>query len=428
MTYPRYPAYKELGFEWLGEIPAHWEVKHLKRLARLSYGDSLAADSREEGQIPVYGSNGPVGTHSRANTSAPAIIIGRKGSFGKVNFATAPCFAIDTTFFIDSRTSKADLRWLYYVLPLLALDVQSQDIAVPGLSRESVYEHQIPVPTIPEQQAIAAFLDQETARIDTLIAKQGQMIALLQEKRKTVISHAVTRGLDPDVPLKDSGVEWLGMVPEHWEVKRLKFVADVRSGVAKGRDLGDRDVIEVPYLRVANVQDGYLDLSDVAMIEIARDEAERYLLQPGDVLMNEGGDFDKLGRGYVWQGEIERCIHQNHVFAVRPQQREDAFWINLATQASYAKHYFMLKSKQTTNLASISSTNIREWPVVMPPAHERRAILAELERQTSQVDMLLTRVGEGVELLKEHRTSLISAAVAGKIDVRGLFDGEKEAA
>lgn len=136
--------------------------------------------------------------------------------------------------------------------------------------------------------------------------------------------------------------------------------------------------------------------------------------------MNEGGDFDKLGRGYVWQGEIEECAHQNHVFCVRPVNAKYAYWINLLTQSSYAKHYFILKSKQTTNLASISSSNIRELPVVMPGEDEQQDILTYVQRETTKIDTLIAKAQTSIDLLNEHRTALISAAVTGKIDVRGL--------
>lgn len=134
--------------------------------------------------------------------------------------------------------------------------------------------------------------------------------------------------------------------------------------------------------------------------------------------MNEGGDFDKLGRGYVWHGEISPCVHQNHVFAVRPKPRIDPYWLNTITLSSYAKHYFILKSKQTTNLASISSTNLQELPVVMPPLLESQKILDFLNKETAKIDALIAKTQETIEKLTEYRTALISAAVTGKIDVR----------
>ena len=258
------------------------------------------------------------------------------------------------------------------------------------------------------------------------MGEQEKLIELLKEKRQAVISHAVTKGLDPTVPTKNSCIEWLGPVPVHWDIKRLKFVAHVQGGVAKGRDLGDANAMRVPYLRVANVQDGYLDLDEVAEIEIAHHELERYRLQAGDVLMNEGGDFDKLGRGHVWNGEIDPCIHQNHVFAVRCSGIEPE-WVNLLTSAAYGRFYFMSRSKQSTNLASISSTNISEFPITCPPAEERAAIVLHVHSRVFSINALLLEAQHAIDLLKERRSALISAAVTGKVDVRGLADAQDAA-
>jgi type I restriction enzyme S subunit len=214
---------------------------------------------------------------------------------------------------------------------------------------------------------------------------------------------------------KDSGVEWLGLVPEHWQIKRLKHIANVQTGVAKGKDNEGKDIIEVPYLRVANVQDGYLSLDDVTTIEIPREDLERYSLQPGDVLMNEGGDFDKLGRGSVWQGEIEPCIHQNHVFAVRPTAVPSE-WLNAFTGSLAAQFYFMGRAKQSTNLASISSSNIMELPVAMPPAAEIDLLLAHIDRETARLDALVAKKTRFTELLREKRQALITHAVTKGLD------------
>jgi type I restriction enzyme S subunit len=274
------------------------------------------------------------------------------------------------------------------------------------------------LPPIDEQCLIAAFLDHETAKIDALVAEQQRLLELLKEKRQAVISHAVTKGLNPDAPMKDSGVEWLGEVPAHWEVAELKRLASVQTGVAKGKDLSGRTTITVPYLRVANVQDGYLDLEEVAEIEIPVEELDRYRLQQGDVLMNEGGDFDKLGRGCTWDGRIDPCISQNHVFAVRPH-RVRSEWLNAFTGSSSAQFFFMSRSKQSTNLASISSTNLMNLPVTVPPDEEQASILEFLALQDSSSSELSLGVSRAISLLQERRSALISAAVTGQIDVRG---------
>jgi len=149
----------------------------------------------------------------------------------------------------------------------------------------------------------------------------------------------------------------IGWIPKEWEVKLLGVLAEIVSGVTLGAKGEISDEIEVPYLRVANVQDGYLDLTEVKTVRVSRNQLEKLQLQFGDVLMNEGGDFDKLGRGSVWQEEIKPCIHQNHVFRVRPRDSQlRSYFLAFWSQSEKGKKYFVLNSKQSTNLASINST------------------------------------------------------------------------
>ncbi len=291
-----------------------------------------------------------------------------------------------------------------------------QGAAQEQINVSDIVNFAVACPPIDEAKTITSFLDHETAKIDTLIEKQKQLIELLKEKRQAVISHAVTKGLNPDAPMKDSGVEWLGEVPAHWAVRRLKHAATLQSGIPKGADLTGKLCISVPMLRVANVQDGYLDLEDVHLLDIEPDQLDRYLLKQGDVLMNEGGDNDKLGRGAVWSGEIQPCIHQNHVFAIRPENIESD-WLDLLTRAAYAKFHFYRVAKQSTNLASISSSNIKETPMVIPPREERKEIIRYVGDQLHKLDKLEAACARQIELFQERRTALISAAVTGKIDV-----------
>lgn len=214
---------------------------------------------------------------------------------------------------------------------------------------------------------------------------------------------------------QESGISWIGPVPAGWAVKRLRFLAQVQTGIAKGKDVQGIETIRVPYLRVANVQDGFIDIDDVSEIEIAATDLGRYLLRPGDVLMNEGGDFDKLGRGQVWNGAIDPCIHQNHVFAVRPHGIEPE-WLALVTSADCGRFFFMSRAKQSTNLASISSTNLLELPLPCPPPAERRAIMRFLDRETGKIDALVAEQERLIALLKEKRQAVISQAVTKGLD------------
>ena len=190
------PRTKASGVEWLGDLPEHWEVRSFRYVCRLTYGDSLPSGERAPGDVPVFGSNGTVGRHDVSNTLAPAIIVGRKGSHGKVNFAGQPCFAIDTTFYIDERSSSADLRWLFYVLSSADLDAVTQDSAVPGLSRGDAYERHLPHPPLAEQTAIARYLDSNIALVDNAISVAESRIERLCEYRSASISAAVTGQID----------------------------------------------------------------------------------------------------------------------------------------------------------------------------------------------------------------------------------------
>lgn len=168
-------------------------------------------------------------------------------------------------------------------------------------------------------------------------------------------------------------------LPNGWKRIPLHEIAEVRTGLAKGKS-GQRDPVELPYLRVANVQDGHLDLSEIKKITVERGQIERYSLQYGDLLMTEGGDFDKLGRGDVWQSQIEPCLHQNHVFAVRPQlHRVNPFYLAALVGSHYGRAYFLGCAKRSTNLASINSSQLKSFPVLVPPLPEQRQIAAILK-------------------------------------------------
>ena len=199
--------------------------------------------------------------------------------------------------------SKFDVRYVVYAIGLVRVDFIANPGAVPSVNEGQIGEFRLPVPALSEQIQIAAFLDRETSKIDQLIAEQQRLIELLKETRQAAISRAVKKGLNPDVPLKPSGVEWLGDVPAHLGGNSLKRIAEVHTGVAKGKDNGARMTIIVPYLRVANVQDGYLNLETVATMRYPRKTWNAMHSSLAHVLMNEGGDFDKLGRGYIWDGQ-----------------------------------------------------------------------------------------------------------------------------
>lgn len=439
MSFPRYPIYKNSGVEWLGEVPGHWEVISIKWLSPVRRGASPRPidDPKyfdENGEFAwvriadVSASDGvltettqqlsALGSSLSVRIQPGELFVSIAGTVGKPCLSAIKACIHDG--FVYFPTLKIDPKFLYRIFEggtcYGGLGKWGTQL---NLNTDTIGSIRVALPPSDELPQILEFLDRETAKIDELVAEQRRLIALLKEKRQAVISHAVTRGLNPEAPMKPSGVERLGDVPAHWGVIALKRIADVQTGVAKGKDNGSRATVSVPYLRVANVQDGYLDLETVATMDIPPEDLQRYRLRAGDVLMNEGGDFDKLGRGHVWDGQIDPCITQNHVFAVRPK-KVSSVWLNAITGSNFAQFYFMTRSKQSTNLASISSSNLMELPVILPPEAEQQAILAFIANQTEQFDTLTTEAQHAIDLLQERRTALISAAVTGQIDVRAV--------
>ncbi|MDP3967208.1 MAG: restriction endonuclease subunit S [Nocardioides sp.] len=253
------------------------------------------------------------------------------------------------------------------------------------------------LPPVEEQRAIADYLDRETAQIDTLISKQERLIAALRERRAATINAALEQVGDDLVP--------------------LKRLAAVQSGVTLS-GVGDPEDPEWPYLRVANVQVGYVDLSMVATVRISATAASASLLRAGDVLMTEGGDIDKLGRGALWSGGIEPMLHQNHVFAVRPGTRLSPEFLVYWLDGGTSRRYFRTTARKTTNLASTNKWTLGNLPVSCPPIEEQRRTAGYLDEQTAKIDALIARTERFIELSKERRTALITAAVTGQIEVR----------
>jgi type I restriction enzyme S subunit len=211
----------------------------------------------------------------------------------------------------------------------------------------------------------------------------------------------------------------IGLIPTDWEVKRLSRMADIRGGIAKNANTTISDPISVHYLRVANVQDGFLSLGEMSKIELSRGDLVRYKVLPGDVLMNEGGDLDKLGRGAIWRGEFDPCVHQNHVFVVRCNADLLPEYLNIWTATSPVRRFFLVAGKQTTNLASISKSSLGELPVALPSLTEQRAIAAAL----GEVDALLAGLVRLIAKKRDLKQAAMQQLLTGQTRLPG-FQGE----
>lgn len=290
---------------------------------------------------------------------------------------------------------------------------RSVGVSYPAITSTELGRIAIPLPDIEQQQRIADYLDAETARVDELIAEQQRQRELIEEHRHARISVALGARLGGP----SSGLDGvLCQLPDGWELIPLRAVAVIQSGLTLGKAY-DGKLEERPYLRVANVQSGSLDLAEVSTIEVPAVVANRCGLRDGDVLMTEGGDNDKLGRGTVWRNEIEGCLHQNHIFAVRPQKhRLRPMYLAYLTGSSWGRAYFTATAHQTTNLAATNRTKVGRFPIPLPPPDEQDRILSELLGSEQRLTALDAALEGQILLLQEHRQALITHAVTQGVD------------
>lgn len=272
----------------------------------------------------------------------------------------------------------------------------------------------VALPPLPEQQSIATYLDASCAAIDAAVAAKRRQLDTLDALRKSIIQRAVTRGITSDAALEPTGNVWLEHIPRGWKLVALKRIAEIRGGLTLGKQY-EGELVERPYLRVGNVQDGHLDLTDVSVIELPASVAAGVELLPNDVLMTEGGDLDKLGRGHLWRGEIPGCLHQNHIFAVRCfAHKLKPMFLAYATAAQYGRDYFEATGKKTTNLANTNATKVGQFPIPLPPLAEQEAICAHLDEKTAEVNRITATITAQIDTLIAYRKSLIHECVTGQ--------------
>ena len=412
-----YPEYKESGTPWLGQVPTHWTVFRIKNVLRerdhrtLDGVGALLSLTRVRGLIAHGDATDKL--HSASTLVGyklyyPGQIVMNRmqawsGMFGAtgLNGLVSPDYAVfdiigehDADFLL-ARLKAPDL------VDQFALQSRGIGSGFNRLYTDRFGSIAIALPDNKEQDAIVRFLDWATGRLDRAIRIKRKLIALLNEQKQAIIHRVVTRG--------------------RWNVLPLKSVCFIQSGITLGKAYFGQSVSEYPYLRVANVQAGLLNLEVIKTISIPTTEAGRFTLRVGDVLMTEGGDPDKLGRGCVWDGQINPCLHQNHIFAVRPnQQKLMSEYLSAVLGSKYARDYFLVTAKQTTNLAATNRTTIGRFRIHLPKIEEQAQILRELEGEVAPIYRAIGRANRELMLLAEYRTRLIADVVTGKLDVRGV--------
>lgn len=430
--YKAYPAYKDSGVEWVGEIPQSWQVTPLCSVAStgvernddgaesnvlsLSYGRIVRRDVEDNhGLLPesfntyqIVDSGDVILRLTDLQNDKRSLRVGMVNEKGIITSAYLKITA--KARFLD--------RYLYRLLH--SYDTIKVFYGMGGGLRQSMkFEEmrrlEILFPSLDEQKKIAAFLDHETAKIDALIEKQQRLIELLKEKRQAVISHAVTKGLAPNAPMKDSGVEWLGEVPAHWDIRRVKFVSGFTTSGPRGWSelVGDEGAL---FVQSGDLDDALaISFDNAKRVQVGNNaEAQRTLLCDGDVLVCITGA--KTGNVAVCSVVPESSYVNQHLCLIRPTSKIEPVFLAVLLKSCVGQTYFELS--QYGLKQGLSLEDVREAPVLLPPLAEQAAIVAHITAEAEKFDVLCAQALRSKELLQERRTALISAAVTGKIDVR----------
>ena len=449
MSFPRYPKYKDSGVEWLGEVPGYWEVLRIKHLvASLEQGwspqcEGFPVQSEDEwGVLKVGCVNGGVFRPEENKTLPPELeplpelglasgdlLISRANTRELVGSAAValrdyPRLMLCDKLFrlrLQAEACAPVFLALYLGIPRvrgqIELSATGASSSMLNIGQSTILELDVAVPPSDEQTAIAAFLGRETTKIDALVAEQENLIGLLKEKRQAVISHAVTKGLDPSVPMKDSGVEWLGEVPQHWEISSLKrywTVTDCKHVTAEFVDEG------FPLASIREVQSRWVELDEAKqtteyfyqlLIEGNRDP------QPGDLIFSRNATVGEVAQ--VHASHPKFSMGQDVVLLRRIEQAFSPDFLQFVLRSTVVVQQLALCMIGST-FKRINVEEIRSFVIAFPPPSEQVQIATHLLAQAGNFDQLIDEALQSIELLRERRTALISAAVTGQIDVRGL--------
>lgn len=454
MKYPAYPKYKPSGVEWLGEVPEHWRISRANAMFRFVSGGTPSTDEKEywDGDIPwvspkdmkvfeisdtedhvtELGEKESSTTSVSPNTlllvmrsgilrhSLPVAITARRMTINQDIKAFVP---IDKEIYV-----KYFGRFIEGQQTQLLAEWRKEGATVESLEKDLIKIFKFPIPPFAEQSAIADFLDHQTAKLDTLISKKQALIERLKAKRTALISRTVTRGLppeaaraagfDPQPKLRDSGIEWLGEIPEHWETKPVKYIGNIGNGSTPARDNSNYwEDGRFPWLNssVANLE--RITSSDEFVTATALKECHLPVIKPPAVLVGITGQGKT--RGLATTLMIEATINQ-HLAYIKPTEKVMTVGY---LRRIFDNSYSFIRSESDgsgSTKGAITCEQIANLKIPVPPLSEQIAIAAYLDRETAQLDALAAKVEQAIQRLRDYRTALITAAVTGKIDVRGF--------
>ncbi|WP_400087001.1 restriction endonuclease subunit S [Yoonia sp. R78084] len=437
MSYAPYPAYKDSGVPWLGQVPDGWEVKPVKYVS--TFNDEALPETTDPELMLNY-----------VDISSVSLVEGIK-KIEQVEFEKAPSRArrvvregdtivstvrtylkaiapirnpvdnmiVSTGFAVirPDQTMNPDFLGYFIQSEGFVGEVVSKSTGVsyPAINPGDLVAISGVRPPVEEQTAIADFLDKKTAEIDDLIAKKEELLRLLAEQRTALITHAVTKGLNPNAPMKPSGIGWIGDVPEGWSVAPIGYRYEVQLGRMLNAERADGEHLR-PYLRVLDVQWGSINTKDLPRMDFPPEAQARYRLQKGDLLVNEGGSY--VGRSAIWRGELEECFYQKALHRVRPlnPRKDSTEFLLLLMEVATKLGVFVAGGNQTT-IDHLTAEKLRAQRFPFPPFKEQIRIADEVRKKAKRMAETASKINQALENLREYRSAVITNAVTGKIKV-----------
>ena len=406
----KYESYKDSGVEWIGKVPSHWVVAAFKRKITINNGKDYK-DFLDEEIYPVMGSGGCFAYCSKYMFDGEALLLGRKGTIDKPLYINGKFWAVDTMFY---ATPHKDLncKFAYYLALTFPFQLYSTSTALPSMTQTDLGNNPVAFPPIVEQQAIALYLDKKCEEIDRAIDTQKKKIELLNELKQTIITNAVTKGLNPDVPMKDSGVEWIGKVPVHWNVMKTSLCF---SGIGSGTtpSTSNKDYYSesdgLNWLQTGDLNDGIIEGTSKQISEVAaKDYNLKFYPINSIVIAMYGATIGKVGLLKINTATNQACCVLPPSHICYPQF---AHMIFIAAKRQ------LLVDAMGGGQPNISQDTIKKLKIAIPPLNEQEAIISFLEQEIAEIDLKMVKTKKHIELLNELKQSIITEAVTGKVKV-----------
>lgn len=429
MSFPHYRRYKDSGIEWLGEMPWHWDAKRLKYLCRVRTGDKDTAEAIDDGAYPFFVRSQIAERIDSYSFDGEAVLTAGDGvGVGKVFHYINGKFDFHQRVYMMSNFRFVSGRYFYWYLSSMFATV-----ALEGRAKSTVDSLRMPVfmnfvftvPPPEEQVAIVAFLDTKTKKIDLLIREQLKLLELLKEKRRATISTAVVKGITPDVAMKSSGTQFIGRVPEHWSVEPLKYsIGKIEQGWSPQCENGPALEDEWGVLKVGSVNGDRFCAEEQKALPTDVTPLKEYEIRAGDILMSRGNTLELVGLASYISDVRARLLLCDLLYRFRaiPEHADGRFLV-LALRSPYVRSQIEgAATGASSSMKKVGQETLKKIVMALPPVNEQRNIVDWCSSECTEIDSLIDELKSVITLLEERRASLISAAVTGKIDVRGFSD------